>query len=186
MQSRRAMLLMLEAIDQSEIEYIIVGALATNVYAFARATKDADFVLGMKPAGIEAIASRLPPEFQIDPQLRMELSTGTFRWIVRVTGLDFFFELFQLGDDPHHREEFARRRQVEFPAFGRSAWVASAEDLVIQKLRWRRTKDVDDVRNILSVQRDALDFVYLERWCREHGTSVALHEILASLPKLEK
>ena len=31
-------------------------------------------------------------------------------------------------------------------------------------------KDIDDVRNILSVQGEAIDYAHLELWCGRHGT----------------
>jgi hypothetical protein len=39
-----------------------------------------------------------------------------------------------LGDDPHDQERFRRRQRVEI--LGRTALVATAEDMIITKLRW--------------------------------------------------
>jgi hypothetical protein len=63
-----------------------------------------------------------------------------------------------------------------------------AEDVVIWKLRWsragRRTKDIEDVMNVLAVQKGNLDMEYIRRWCLEHGTLELLEKTLASIPKL--
>ena len=174
----------LDAVEKTGFDYVIVGALAANAYGFARATKDVDFVLGVNLNGIETLAPYLPANFEIDPQPRMELLTGTHRWVIRIPGSDFYVEIFHLGDDPHHREEFARRRKMTLPSIAREAWIPSPEDLVIQKLRWGRTKDLDDARNILSVQGPALDSAYLEGWCARHGTLARLEEIRRSIPEI--
>jgi hypothetical protein len=67
---------------------------------------------------------------------------------------------------------FARRQQVDFE--GRHAWLPSAEDVVITKLRWakggRRAKDLEDVAKILAVRSDRLDLDYVRRWLDQHGT----------------
>ena len=70
---------------------------------------------------------------------------------------------------------------------GRVACVASAEDMIVTKLRWireaGRAKDRDDIRNMLAVRASDLDWTYVRRWALEHDTSTLLDEIQASLPK---
>ncbi|MEQ1858586.1 MAG: hypothetical protein ABMA13_01470 [Chthoniobacteraceae bacterium] len=66
--------------------------------------------------------------------------------------------------------------------FATEAFVPTAEDLIVQKLRWARDKDIADIRDMLGVQGDALDFAYVERWCRTHGTLVRFEEIRRSIP----
>jgi hypothetical protein len=56
--------------------------------------------------------------------------------------------------------------------------------MIIQKLRWNRNKDRDDVLNILAVQGDALDFAYVEKWCDAHGTLQRLEEMQRSIPPI--
>lgn len=126
---------------------------------------------------IEVIAPFLPPDFTIDPQPRMELSTGTFRWIVKIEQTDFMVEFFHLSSDPHHQEEFARKRRIYLSTYDRHLWIATAEDLIIQKCRWARPKDLEDAFNIMLIQGERLDFPYLERWCETHATLPRLQEL---------
>jgi hypothetical protein len=62
--------------------------------------------------------------------------------------------------------------------------MATAEDMIVQKVRWNRDKDRDDARNILAVQGSALDFPYIERWCDAHGTRERLEELRRSIPPI--
>ena len=62
--------------------------------------------------------------------------------------------------------------------------MATAEDMVIQKVRWNRDKDRDDARNILAVQGDALDYAYIEHWCDSHGTRTRLEDLRRSIPPI--
>ena len=172
----------LSAITASGLDYVVVGAFATGHYAFPRATKDADFVVAAPLAAIGRIAPHFPAGFHVDPQPQMEMLTGTYRWIVEVDGTEFRVEIFHLGGDPHHELIFRRRVELEMPEFGGKVWLPTAEDLVIQKLRWARSKDLDDARNILAVQGEAIDYAHIEMWCARHGTLARLAEVRAGIP----
>lgn len=67
----------------------------------------------------------------------------------------------------------------------RPIWVASAEDVVIQKLGWHRDKDLMDVRNVIAVRQATLDWAHIDRWAVAHGTSDLLGRILAGLRELD-
>jgi len=58
-------------------------------------------------------------------------------------------------------------------------------DIITQKIRWGRSKDLDDARDVLAVQGpETLDMTYIRNWCSIHGTTRRLETILASLPPL--
>lgn len=94
-------------------------------------------------------------------------------------------ELFELFDDPFVLEEFSRRREVFVPLLDRSTWLPSPEDVVVQKLRWGRSKDLDDARDVLAVQgTDFLDMAYIRKWCATHGTTERLEKALSEIPPM--
>jgi hypothetical protein len=81
--------------------------------------------------------------------------------------------------------EFERRRRIYIPILNRESWIPTAEDVVVQKLRWGRPKDLDDVTDILAVQgTDSLDMRYIHDWCDTHGTRPRLEATLARIPPL--
>ncbi len=56
---------------------------------------------------------------------------------------------------------------------------------MVQKLRWGRSKDLDDARDVLAVQGpESLDMAYIEKWCAQHGTTGRLKAALAGIPPL--
>ncbi len=162
------------------IDYMLVGSFASSQYSFPRSTKDADFVIDVPPGQIGRLYESLEGEWTIDSQITFESITGSKKLELRHPGTKFLIELFFLTDDPHHRERWARRQQrrvgEEF------LWFPSPEDVIIQKLRWGRPKDLDDSTAVISVQASALDFPYIEKWCRQHGTLDRLEAIRAQLP----
>jgi hypothetical protein len=173
-----------ELLELEAVDYLLVGGIASMHHAVPRFTKDADFVVAAPAAELEKVLAKLPPAFVLDPQARMELFTGTMRWVIAVEGTVYKIELFLLGSDSHHVEEFKRRQRVWLPLIERDAWLATAEDLIVQKLRWARPQDVSDVGDILSVSGKSLDFAYIEKWCREHGTWERFEEIRRSIPEI--
>ena len=115
-----------------------------------------------------------------DAQLSFETNTGTFRQVLRHKKKAFKVELFLLSNDAHDQSRFRRRRAVQL--HDRRLWLPSPEDVVVTKLRWARGKDKDDARDVMAVQRDRLDWEYIEQWCRRHGTLGLMEEIRRSLP----
>lgn len=86
-------------------------------------------------------------------------------------------------DDPFVLTEFSRRERRFVPLLDREIWLPTAEDVIVQKIRWGRSKDLDDARDVLAVQGpETLDMPYIENWCATHGTSQRLDDIIASLP----
>ena len=166
-----------ELLERESVDYMLVGGIASMHHAIPRFTKDADFVVAASSADLEKVLAKLPPKFVLDPQARMELFTGTMRWILEVQGTVYKIELFLRGGDPHHLEEFQRRQRVWLPLIERETWLATAEDIVVQKLRWARSQDVSDITDILSVSGATLDFPYIENWCAQHGTLARFEEI---------
>lgn len=170
---------MLRALNEVGVDYMITGSLATNLYAVPRSTKDADIVVSIQGDQLNAVLHRLPPDIQLDPQMKFETITMTTRYDLVVKGTPFRIELFFLTDDPHNQERF--RRRMKGVVAGEAAWVPAAEDVLIQKIRWtdraKRTKDIDDARNIIEVQMTNLDWPYIETWCEKHGTLETLREV---------
>jgi hypothetical protein len=175
----------LDALQAVRIPFMIVGSLATNFHGVPRSTRDADFVVQLPPGAFDAFRRQLGPPLRLDPQSRFEGITGTTRHLVEAAGTAFTVELFELTDDPHDLARFERRLGVR--VFDRAAYVATAEDTIITKLRWARqggqgrVKDVVDARNVIAVQGDSLDWAYVENWCRQHGTLDALHDVRRSV-----
>ena len=68
---------------------------------------------------------------------------------------------------------------------GRVIWLPTPEDVVVQKLRWGRNKDLDDARDVLAVQGPkSLDMAYIKQWCAQHGTTERLQNALAGISPL--
>lgn len=184
MTAEQAIIAMIQALNDLALPYVLVGSLSSNFHGIPRSTQDADVVLHLGDASISAIADRLGPSFRLDPQMSFEIVTGTKCFVVNLVDNHFSFELFLLSDDPHDQERFRRRCRVRL--FGQETFLPTPEDVIITKLRWsfhtERTKDIEDVRHVIAIQKDRLDWDYVTRWCDLHGTRTLLESVRNSIP----
>ena len=182
MKSAEAVQVVLQALASAGLPHMVTGGLVSNHYGVARSTNDADIVVQMQPDAFARFAGLLPAALRLQSQTSFEMITGSHRHIITVERSNFQIELFVLGEDAHHQERFRRRTRAGLAELKVETWIPTAEDMVIQKVRWNRDKDRDDVKNIIGVQGDALDWPYIERWCATHGTSARLAELRAAVP----
>ena len=179
MKSEAAVATIVDALEACQIEYMIVGAFSSNAYSIGRSTKDADFVVALRATQLTALMQRLGSDFRLDPQLQFETLTGSLRNVITFVPTKFQIELFRLNQkDEHHLERFRRRRRQLLRVLDREVWIPTAEDVVIQKLRWQRRKDLDDVVNVLGVSGPGMDWDYLNSWTQKHGTHALLHDLI--------
>jgi hypothetical protein len=172
-------------LEALKVPYLLVGSFATNIYGIPRSTKDADFVVQLGDTSIHAIMEGLGEGFRLDPQMSFESVTGTTRYLITRPENTFTIEIFLLSDDPHDQERFQRRRQVT-TANGNAVF-PTVEDVIITKLRWattlHRSKDRDDLQNVLAIQSANIDWDYVHHWCDQHRTRELLDEIRRETPQ---
>jgi len=177
----------IEAAESAGVDFMVIGAVAAGAYGVPRSTRDVDFLVSVKlEGGLDTLIAKLNPVVEFDAQVVFD----TLTWGRRHVGLSrssppFKIELFEMFDDPFVQSEFARRQQVFVPMLDRATWLPTPEDVIVQKLRWGRPKDLDDARDVLAVQSlESLDMAYIEKWCAQHGTNERLRTALAGIPPL--
>jgi len=176
-----ALLALIRVFTEAGFPYMVVGSYSSNFWGIPRSTKDADVVVHVSAERWAEFPGMLPAGIELDDQMSFKMVTSTRREILRVTGSPFEIELFRLSDDPHDRERFARRVSEEiFPAV--PVFLPTAEDVIVQKLRWsvaaKRPKDFSDVVTVMQVQWGKLDWPYIEKWCAEHATLEVLRQAI--------
>jgi len=168
--------LVIDVLDDLGVKHMVVGSLSSNVWGIPRSTQDADFVIATDDRLAEVI-QRLSPTFAHQSQIEFETVQMTTKYLFEHRESGFRVELFLLSDDPHDRERFRRRIRIQRDEL--VTYVPTPEDVIIQKLRWGRRKDASDVRDVIDVQGDALDFDYIRSWTDRHGSTERLDRILS-------
>ncbi len=179
-------LAVVDALEELAIPYMIVGSISSSYYGIARPTQDADFVIALGSESMGPITMRLGRQFRVDPQMSFETVTMSRRFVADVIGTPFKIEFFLLRDDPHDQERFRRRQRVSL--LDRQIWLPTAEDVIVTKLlrglSAARSKDRDDVRDVIAIQGERIDWDYVHGWCEQQGTRALLDEIRHSIPPI--
>lgn len=177
----------IRACEAESLDYMVTGAFACGYYGIPRSTKDVDLVISMGASdAISRIISRLDPDVEFGTQVQFDTLTWGRRHVGRSrANPPLQVELFELFDDPFVRQQFTRRCQLFSSQLNQTTWLPTPEDVVVQKLRWGRNKDLDDARDVLAVQGpENLDMSYIHHWCAIHGTSDRLLTALAAIPPM--
>ena len=169
------------------VPWHIGGSVASSVYGVARTTLDVNLVAGLRSEHAHQLAARLEPDYYADEQMiRGAIQRcGSFNLIHLATMIKI--DVFILKANTYDQLAMLRTREDTL-ATGENARVyrlASAEDVILNKLAWFRAggevseRQWLDVRGVLQVQQRQLDYDYLEKWAAQLGVTDLLRRAIA-------
>lgn len=153
-------------LEQLGVDCLVGGSLASSLHGEPRSTNDVDLVAALETVHVERLVDLLATDFYVDRDRVMQAvqQRSSFNVIHLATMLKG--DIFVSTRDRAGRRQMERRARYEL-APRRWLWVASAEDTVLQKLRWYRLggevsdRQWRDVLSILRVGGGSLDVGYL-------------------------
>jgi hypothetical protein len=171
----------LRRLNRAGIDYLLTGSMASNYWGIPRTTHDLDFVVQLLPSAVRRMVEAFSGDFFLDEAAVCAAfqPPHQFNAIDNRSALKVDFWL--LRPERFEQEMFRRRQQVEL--FGETAWIGTAEDVLLHKLYWNgitpSERQLGDAAGIAAVQKDVLDLNYLRRWAGELGVNGTLEELLA-------
>ncbi len=167
--------------EESETDIMFIGGIAVSAWAVPRATYDVDavalinekkindFLVLCKKYGFDYDADR--PVKHIQNLSFLTLSTGkNFQEGIYT---DIFLARGKYFQTALKRKRILNVLDVRIP-------VVSPEDLILYKLLAGRSRDMEDVHEILLRQKDKLDIAYMKQWSEELGILYRLEDELRS------
>lgn len=152
-----AVISLCEALEAASIEYALSGAIALAYWTVPRATVDIDIAVNVAPAGIQHLLATLgAADCKIPADARAAAQRGDLGVRCHGVRVDLFLPVLAISHE-------AVARRVRMPFAQAQVWILRAEDLVIFKLLFGRTKDFADIERLLAAQRSALDYAYIDR-----------------------
>jgi hypothetical protein len=171
---KRQLFQIVDALNELQLPYMVIGAFALAAWGRPRATLDIDFMIQTTTLP-EALSNRLEElGFHFDEV-----------WDRYNPMIRHFHRRFRSGRTPvdimlrrdeHDAAAFARRRKKRFNE--RYLWFPSPEDLLLQKLKVRRPQDLVDAEGIVSRMRGKIDRRYLAHWANRLGIRAELAHVL--------
>ena len=168
-------------LEELGVPYLVGGSLASSLHGIPRSTQDVDLVAALRQEHVEPLLRALQAEYYVSADAMRDAirQRSCFNLIEQRTV--YKIDIFVLADDALSRFEMQRREEVVVDDAGTARLVvASAEDIVLQKLAWFRLggesseRQWRDAQGVLKVQRQRLDLAYL----RERAAETSLVELL--------
>jgi len=178
-----ALELVIEVFENLGIGYYIGGSVASSAYGIARATMDIDLVANLEQHHVEPLVRNLESEYYIDADMITDAISrhSSFNIIHLETMIKV--DVFVLKEQPYHQKAFERRRMDTLDEdSSREFYLASPEDIILNKLDWYRMgggvseRQWLDVLGVLKVQGDLLDTEYLRYWASQLKLSDLLNQ----------
>ena len=157
------LVLVVTLFERLGIPYAVGGAIALLYWGEPRATVDIDINVFLPSSSATRIADALVGAgIANDTTGIVSAINATAQVRVDFAGspLDLFF-----SDVPFHDSCEARKVRVPFGDIAMN--VLSAEDLVICKVMFNRSKDWMDIEQVLRISRERFDAGYVRRWLGE-------------------
>lgn len=155
-------------LDETGIEYMLVGGLAVGIWSEPRATVDIDFLVSIKLDDFEVLKQRLEESdrFIFIHDKPMTFGKISFLRVTLKSNIDVSVD-FLFADDAFKNEALRRKQTVRLANF--SVNITTPEDLIILKLLSGRRQDNLDVEKIFEIQRENLDMEYIRKWSEKLG-----------------
>ena len=173
------------ALERACVSYMLTGSVASSAHGMPRSTRDLDIVIAPTRSQLLALIQQFPTtRYYADKEQALQAlaSNSQFNVIDSITGwkVDFIIA----DDSEYGRTAITRRLLIDIA--GNAVYVASAEDVLIAKLRWAKLggseRQLQDAAGILSTQGDNLEVAYVDHWVRELGLEVQWEAARKSCP----
>lgn len=163
-----------ERLDRLAVDWAIGGSFASSVLGVPRSTQDVDLVAALD----HRHATDLVAAFEVDHDgsesaVRSAVTRRSRFNLIHLATMTKI-DVFVPRGDVLSQRQLSRCRSIEVSP-GRRLRVLSAEDIILQKLRWFRSggevadQQLRDVAGVLSTSGPSIDFEDLEAAARQAG-----------------
>jgi hypothetical protein len=174
------------ALRGADVKFRVGGSVASSVWGDPRQTNDIDISILKSTLSEDRLRSKLPEPYYIGPdEIREALAERQDYASFQILNVSEAFKIdaFVVEPTDYYTTEFSRVREVELLP-GITVPVASAEDIVLHKLRWFvlggnvSDRQWNDIIRVLETQANRLDMDYLAHWAAYFQVDQLLDEAL--------
>ena len=169
--------------ESINIDYYVSEGVASSIHGEPRSTRDLDLVIEVKPNQIDLLVKTLEASGYYCPAGAVEDLHCGLGNMLNITHTETIAnaDIYIKDNSPYSISQMNRKILIdveEIPVF----WIASAEDIILQKLRWgkgsKSEKQWRDVLGIIKLQSKNLDYGYLTEWAENLDLVADLSEVL--------
>ncbi len=157
-----------EALSQAQLPFMLIGGQAVLLHGQPRLTEDIDITLGVNPEELPLVLGACTnAKLDILPDDPETFAGQTYVLPARDPATSIRVDLI-FSDLPYERHAIGRAVTVDLA--GVQVPFAAAEDLILHKLFSGRPRDIEDVRGVIRLRGNDLDWDYLEQWAGEFSS----------------
>jgi len=176
--------------EAHQIQYHIGGSIASSAHGIPRTTLDVDLVADIKRHQIDAMVQNLQSVYYIDASMieNAILAESSFNLIHLKTIIKI--DVFILKRNPFDQQVMVRAVEGTLD-IGESEPLrvrfSSPEDIILHKLHWFRLggaqseRQWKDILGVLRVQKNSLDFEYMNLWAIQINVNDLLHQAISEI-----
>ncbi len=171
-----------DTLTRLAVPYLVTGSMASMTHGEARFTNDVDIVADMNLSHVDPLCAAFPSPLYYCSRPAVEDAVrrrSQFNVIQPSSGLKIDFMI--PTDDEFNRSRLSRARLILLDESGHQARFASPEDVILKKLEYFREggseKHLRDIKGVLSIQGDTIDFDYIERWAPHLNVTKQWNEV---------
>jgi len=160
----------IDALKLANIEYMVVGSIASSIYGPPRLTYDVDIIISVLPEDVDALLRSFPaPRYYFDRDAILDAIARKAEFNIIDSEEGGKIDFWVLEGDRYSRERFSRRRLATFQ--NTEFYVTSPEDTILMKLKWAvmsggSEKQFVDALGVLEVNFGNLDLTYMNAWAK--------------------
>jgi len=180
--------MIVDKLDEAGIAYMLCGSVGASFFGLVRATQDADIVIDPSREQLMKFIRLLGDSYYVSTEAAVEALKQRSMFNVIEVEHAMKADLIIKKTAEFDASAFDRRRKHAMQ--NSQIWVASAEDIILSKLRWGADSGSElqyrDALRVAGIQRDNLDKEYMQRWASVLGIEEQLHEIFKDAEDAEK
>jgi hypothetical protein len=128
---------LVRAFDQLDIDYVVVGSIASSIHGEYRASGDIDMIAGIELRHVSPLVEILKDEYIVGQTIRRAIAHGRSFNVILFTAISkvyIFVPATELA-----KQQLIRRQHLDLGSpEHREIWIATAEDTILAKLHWYR------------------------------------------------
>ena len=169
--------------ESINIDYYVSEGVASSIHGEPRSTRDLDLVIEVKPNQIDLLVKTLEASGYYCPAGAVEDLHCGLGNMLNITHTETIAnaDIYIKDNSPYSISQMNRKILIDVEEIS-VFWIASAEDIILQKLRWgkgsKSEKQWRDVLGIIKLQSKNLDYGYLTEWAENLDLVADLSEVL--------
>lgn len=171
-------------LNSLDIPYLVGGSVASGIWGEVRATQDIDLVASVQTEKVSQLVQVLIPRFYVSEDAVLDAISNKQSFNLIDNESLGKIDIFILKDELFNQTEFGRRAPVVVRPPDQTLFLATAEDMILQKLSWYHqggqvsSQQWRDVLGVIKLQGEQLDFDYLTKWAQELKLTYLLSQAL--------